>query len=226
MGVCCRLSLPIDLVIAPANPPPTEIAPPRPRRQHIRRFAAKVARKTFVECLGPGLITGASDDDPSGVATYSQAGAKFGFGMLWATVFTLPLMAAIQEVSASIGRTTGRGIAANFRQYYSRWLSVPLVALLLIANIINIGADIGAMGASMQLLVGGPTLPWVVGFALVSLVLQVFIPYCKYSKLLKWLCLVLFAYVGVAFFSHVPWAEVLRGTVWPNVSWNAEYLVC
>src|SRR5437660_1729213 len=147
----------------------------------------------ILRSLGPGLITGASDDDPSGIATYSQAGAQYGFGLLWTTLFSLPLMSAIQEISARIGRVTGRGLAGNIRRHYPRWLLYPVVFLLVLANTINLGADIGAMGDALALLVGGPALLYCVAFALLCLVLQVFSSFATYSKYLKWLTVVLFS---------------------------------
>lgn len=200
---------------------------PRPRRHRVRRFgraAAKVARKSILECLGPGLITGASDDDPSGVATYSQAGAQYGFGMLWACVFCLPLMAAIQEISARIGRTTGRGIAANLRKHYSNWLAFPIVLLLIVANTINIGADIGAMGAATAMVLPGRAHFYTVALALLSLVLQIWLPYCKYARVLKWMTLALLSYVGVVFAVHVDWRHALHDTVIPPIHWSPAYL--
>ena len=146
--------------------------------------------------LGPGLITGAADDDPSGIATYSQAGAQYGLGMLWTVVITLPLMAAIQMVSARIGYVTGVGLAANIRQHYPRWLLRACVALLLGANILNIGADLAAMAEALRLLVGGSAHVYAVTFGLLSVVLQVFLPYERYVRWLKWLTLTLFAYAS------------------------------
>ena len=140
--------------------------------------------KTF-KIFGPGLVTGAADDDPSGIATYSSVGAQFGPGMLWTMPLIYPFMAAIQEISARMGRVTGCGIAGNMRRFYPAWMLYVMVALLLIANIINIGADLGAMGAAVNLLVGGPTHLYCVLFALVSVVLQVRIPYQTYSGILK-----------------------------------------
>ncbi len=173
--------------------------------------------------LGPGLITGASDDDPSGIATYSQAGAQFGYSLLWTMLFTFPLMSAIQEISARIGRITGRGLAGNIRRHYSRWLLYPLVFLLVVANVINLGADIGAMGDAMTLIFGGPSAMYAVVLATTSLLLQIFFSYRRYSGLLKWLTLVLFAYPITAFSLHIPWGEALRATVVPQLHWNAEY---
>jgi NRAMP (natural resistance-associated macrophage protein)-like metal ion transporter len=173
--------------------------------------------------LGPGLITGASDDDPSGIATYSQAGAQFGFGLLWTTFLTLPLMSSIQEISARIGRTTGRGIAGNIRRHHSRWLLYPIVFLLVLTNTINLGADLGAMGDAVALLVGGPALLYCACFAVASLLLQVFVTYSRYTCYLKWLTLVLLSYVAVAFAAHVPWRHALYATVVPSFSLSGNY---
>ena len=156
------------------------------------------------EILGPGLITGASDDDPSGIATYSQAGAQFGYDLGWTLLFSWPLMCAIQEISARIGRVTGRGIAGNLRQNYPRAAVVFMVTLLVTANTINLGADVGAMGAAFNLLVPGPLLVYVAAFGAISLLLEVFVKYARYVFFLKWLTLSLFAYVAVALVSHVP----------------------
>jgi NRAMP (natural resistance-associated macrophage protein)-like metal ion transporter len=162
---------------------------------------------------------------PSGIATYSQAGAAFGYGMLWAVLFTFPLMVGIQIVSARIGRVTGEGLAANIRKHYAPWLSYVLVGLLLVANTINVAADIGAMGAALKLLIGGPAQLYAVVFALVSLLLQMFLPLPRYAPILKVLTLALFAYVVTVFVVKVTWAEVLYRTFVPSVSFKAEYLV-
>jgi NRAMP (natural resistance-associated macrophage protein)-like metal ion transporter len=179
--------------------------------------------KTFLQKLGPGLITGASDDDPSGIATYSQTGAQFGYGMTWLMLFSYPLMIVIQETCARIGRVTGVGIAANIRNHYPRPLLFGIVSLLCLANIFNLGADLGAMGAAGQLLFGGSMLPYVVGFAALSLALQIYIPYTTYVKYLKWLTLALFAYVATAFVAHVDWRTAVRSTFLPSLSFNAKY---
>ncbi|HEX5264452.1 MAG TPA: divalent metal cation transporter, partial [Phenylobacterium sp.] len=134
-------------------------------------------RPKLLQVLGPGLITGASDDDPSGIATYSQAGAQFGFGLTWVMVFSWPLMCAIQEVSARIGRVTGRGIAGNLRRHYPAPVVYSIVSLLVVANVINLGADLGAMGAALRLLIGGPELVYVALFGLVTVLLEVFSRY-------------------------------------------------
>jgi NRAMP (natural resistance-associated macrophage protein)-like metal ion transporter len=175
-----------------------------------------------LKILGPGLVTGAADDDPSGIATYSSIGAQYGYSMLWTMIFIYPFMAGIQEISARLGRITGRGIAGNLRRFYPRWALYSVVGLLLLANIINIGADIGAMGAAVNLLIGGPTLLYCVAFAVVSVLLQVFTPYKAYSSVLKWLTLSLFAYVGTVFVTRVPWSEALRGTFLPALLFNRE----
>jgi NRAMP (natural resistance-associated macrophage protein)-like metal ion transporter len=173
--------------------------------------------------LGPGLITGAADDDPSGIATYSQVGAHFGFGMLWTMLFSLPLMTAIQEICGRLGRITGVGIAKNLRRHYPKPLTYGLVFLLCAANIFNVGADISAMGAATKLVFGGSVNAYAVLLGLLSLALQTYVPYRKYVHYLKWLTLSLFAYVATAFIVHVPWLAALRGTVVPSVSLNAEY---
>src|ERR1700704_931832 len=142
--------------------------------------------------LGPGLITGASDDDPSGIATYSQAGAQLGYAITWTMLFSYPLMTVIQEISARTGRTTGQGIAGNIRQHYPNWLLQAIVALLFVANILNIGADLGAMGDALALLVGGPQLLYVVAFGAFCGLLQIFMQYSRYVGVLKWLTLALF----------------------------------
>lgn len=146
--------------------------------------------------LGPGLITGAADEDPSGIATYSQAGAQLGYALNWTILLTFPLTAAVQEISARIGRTTGKGIAGNIREHYPGWLLQPIVLLLVIANTINIGADVGAMGNAAALLAGGPQLVYVVGFGVVCTTLEITMPYGRYAAVLKWLTLALFAYFG------------------------------
>jgi Mn2+/Fe2+ NRAMP family transporter len=175
--------------------------------------------------LGAGLITGAADDDPSGIATYSQVGAAFGYGMLWCVLVTMPLMIAIQAISAGIGRVTGHGLMDGMRKHYSHTLVYVLMGLTLIANVINLAADIGAMGAALKLLIGGPALLYAASFAVLSLVLQIFIPFTRYSPILKLLTLSLFAYVGTVLVIDVPWPDVLRSIVMPPISWNAKYAV-
>lgn len=174
--------------------------------------------------LGPGLITGAADDDPSGIATYSQAGAQFGPNLLWSMVLMYPLMVGIQIVSARIGIVTGKGLAENIRDMFPRWLCLSLVLLLLIANTINIAADIAAMGAALRLVVGGGAHGHAIFFAVTSLILQVLVPYKRYVRVLKWLTLSLLAYVAVVFMVQVPWQEVLIRTVFPRITFSAEYI--
>ncbi|MCC7596142.1 divalent metal cation transporter [Janthinobacterium sp. FW305-129] len=176
---------------------------------------------TWLGKLGPGLITGAADDDPSGIATYAQAGAQFGFGMLWTVCLTFPLMLGIQVISAKIGRVSGHGLATNIRRHYPKSLLYAIVGLLLLANVINIAADVAAMGDALTLIIGGPTHLYAVGFGLLSLLLQVFIPYQQYVRILKWLTLGLLAYVATVLTVHIPWSEVALRTVWPQFAWSA-----
>ena len=175
--------------------------------------------------LGPGLVTGASDDDPSGIATYSQAGAQFGYGLLWTMFLTTPFMIAIQLVSAHIGRVTGKGIAANAKQFYPLPLVLVPIALLVVANTINIAADLAAMGEALYLVIGGLKHEHALIFAAASVLLQVFVPYRRYAPILKFLTLVLFLYVAVVFTIEIPWGEVLVGTLLPNISFDHDYLL-
>ncbi|MGH7047773.1 MAG: NRAMP family divalent metal transporter [Stellaceae bacterium] len=209
------------------EPPPSGAVPVRPLAARIaHHWRPRRARKRgLLAVLGPGLITGASDDDPSGIATYSQVGAQFGYSMAWIMLFIWPLMVAIQEISARIGRVTGDGIAGNIREHYPRWLLLLLVGLLLVANIINLGADLGAMGAALGLLLGGPVKLYVVAFALGCALLEIFIRYERYVALLKWASLSLFAYVAAALAVDVPWAKVVHDTLVPNMLWRRDYLV-
>ena len=181
--------------------------------------------RSLLRLLGPGLITGASDDDPSGIATYSQAGAQFGYSTAWVMLFTWPLMAAIQEISARIGRVTGKGIAANLREHYPAWLLRFIVGLLLVANFINLGADLGAMGDALRLLIGGNRGLYVVLFAAGCAVLEIYASYRRYVKFLKWMTLSLFAYVATALVVRVPWGEVVYSTLVPSVVWQEDYIV-
>jgi NRAMP (natural resistance-associated macrophage protein)-like metal ion transporter len=178
--------------------------------------ASDPKKRRIIRLLGPGLITGASDDDPSGIATYSQAGAQFGFAISWTMLFSYPLMVAIQQISARIGRTTGKGIAGNLRQHYPNWLLQGTVALLFVANTINIGADLGAMADALGLLIGGPRLIYVIAFGSLCAVLQVFMTYIRYVAVLKWLTLALFAYFGTVMVVEIPWPEAARGFLLPT----------
>lgn len=180
--------------------------------------------KPFLKKLGPGLITGAADDDPSGIATYSQAGAQFGMNMLWSMVITYPLMVAIQMISAIIGRASGKGLAGNMRLYYPRPILYFMISLLLIANVINIGADLAAMGDALKLLIGGSALMYAFLFGILSLILQIFIPYRKYVRVLKWLTLALLVYVAALFVIKIPFQEMLHKIVAPEVSLKKEYI--
>ncbi|HYV88659.1 MAG TPA: divalent metal cation transporter [Candidatus Polarisedimenticolia bacterium] len=182
-------------------------------------------RVPLLRILGPGLITGASDDDPSGIATYSQAGAQFGYRLCWTLLIAFPLMAAIQEISARIGRVTGLGIAGNIRRHYPRWLLYPLVGLVLTANTINLGADIGAMGAGVRLLIGGPVFLYIAAFGVASVLLEIFMRYSRYVSVLKWMSLSLLAYAATAFIVHVPWGQVAFYAVVPHIDWSSDYLV-
>jgi Natural resistance-associated macrophage protein len=174
--------------------------------------------------LGPGLITGASDDDPSGIATYSQAGAQVGFALLWLMPFTYPLMAVTQEISARLGRTTGHGLAGNIRRHYPAWVAQSCIALLLIANIINLGADLGSMGDVARMLAGGPSWLYVVGFGLACVAAQVLLTYTRYVSVLKWLSLALFAYFGTAVAVSVPWHAALRGLLVPTWRSSPDFI--
>jgi Mn2+ and Fe2+ transporters of the NRAMP family len=187
----------------------------RPRRGAFARRVLKV--------LGPGLITGASDDDPSGIGTYSQAGAQLGFGIGWTMLVTFPLMAAIQEISARIGRTTGHGIAGNLCRHYPSWLLYAIVALLFVANTINIGADLSAMGDALKLLIGGSSTIYAVLFGTGCVIVTVFMDYGRYVTVLRWLTLVLFAYVASLFATKVPWSEALIGVLVPHITWSAAF---
>jgi NRAMP (natural resistance-associated macrophage protein)-like metal ion transporter len=178
-----------------------------------------------LEALGPGLITGAADDDPSGIATYSQAGAQFGTSLLWTTLICLPMMIAIQSVCAQIGLATGKGLAASIKRVFPRSVLMALVALLALANTLNAAADVAAMGETFALLTPGLDRRWLaVAFGLLSLVLQLFVPYQRYARYLKWLTASLFAYVAVVFTVKAPWGEALRDTVWPRLSLDRDWL--
>src|SRR5256885_13153213 len=180
---------------------------------------------TLLQRLGPGLVTGAADDDPSGIATYPQAGAQFGYGLLWTVFLTTPFMIAIQLVSARIGRVTGKGLAANVMELAPRWLVLALIFLLVTANTFNIAADIAAMGESLSLVIGGLNHEHPLIFASVSTLLQVFVPYRRYSPVLKFLTLTLFAYVATALTVQIPWSAALLAAIWPTPTFNADYFL-
>ncbi len=180
-------------------------------------------RRNWLKVLGPGLVTGAADDDPSGIGTYSQAGAQFGYGLAWTMFFGFPLLASIQAVCAQIGATTGRGIAQNLRRHYPRRVLQIVVILLLIANVINLGADLGAMAAALALLLPGPALLYTFLFGVVSVLLEVFVSYGRYSRVLKWATLSLFSYVAVVFVVDVPWDEAMRSTLVPQFTFDKPH---
>ncbi len=197
----------------------TELIEELPTATHAkRRFLVGLGR------LGPGLITGAADDDPSGIATYSQAGAQFGLNLLWPMLFTYPLMVAVQAISARVGRVTGQGLAYNLKQVFPAWVVTALTAALFIANTINIGADIAAMGASAQLLAGRGQMLFTIAFAALSLLLQVLVPYRRYVHFLKWLTLVLLAYLAIAFTVKIDWGEVLHRLVLPKLYGTSDWV--
>jgi NRAMP (natural resistance-associated macrophage protein)-like metal ion transporter len=182
------------------------------------------SKPRLLQVLGPGLITGASDDDPSGIATYSQAGAQFGYGLTWTMLFTYPLMAAVQMISARIGRTTGHGIAGVLRLHYPNWLLQSVVVLLLVANTINLGADLGAMADGVHLLLPGPRWLYILLFAGVCISMQVFLQYTRYVAVLKWLTLALFAYFAALVTTHVDWGHLAGGLLLPKLTWSTDYL--
>jgi NRAMP (natural resistance-associated macrophage protein)-like metal ion transporter len=193
---------------------PAEITAPPTKQGGVRGF---------LQTLGPGLITGAADDDPSGIGTYSQAGAQLGYGISWTMLLTLPLMVAIQEISARVGRVTGHGIAGNACRYYPASILNIVIVLLFVANTVNIAADLAAMADALKLLIGGPGFVYVVVFGVVSVSAQIFFDYQHYSAVLKWLTLSLFAYVGALAFAHVAWGQALHGLVVPQIQWKPEF---
>jgi NRAMP (natural resistance-associated macrophage protein)-like metal ion transporter len=181
--------------------------------------------RSLLKVLGPGLVTGAADDDPSGIGTYSQVGAQFGYTLSWTMVLSYPLMVSIQEVCARIGATTGKGIASNLRQHYPRSLLRAVVVLLVVANVINLGSDLGAMGAAVALLVPGPAIAFTIALGLLSIVLETVLSYERYAKILKWTTLSLFSYAAVVFVADVPLGEALRGMVVPEFNWTKAHLM-
>jgi NRAMP (natural resistance-associated macrophage protein)-like metal ion transporter len=195
-------------------------------RQKLNSEKTIKAGEDYWKTLGPGLTTGASDDDPSGIATYSQAGAQFSFQLLWMAAVTFPLMAVVQEMCARIGLVTGRGLASNIRRLFSKKVLYACTTLLFAANAFNIGADLGAMAAGVRLLF--PHLDYallVISFALLMLGLQIFTPYARYAKYLKWLALVLFAYVLAAILAHLNWTTVLKHAIIPTVTFSKDQLL-
>jgi NRAMP (natural resistance-associated macrophage protein)-like metal ion transporter len=189
------------------------------------RPETKKSPNMVLRLLGPGLVTGAADDDPSGIATYSQAGAQFGYGLLWTVFLTTPFMIAIQLVSARIGRVTGKGLAANVMELAPRWLVLALIFLLVAANTFNIAADIAAMGEALSLVIGGLEHEHALIFAAASTLLQVFVPYRRYAPVLKFMTLTLFAYVATALTVDIPWSAALLAAIWPKPTINADYFL-
>jgi NRAMP (natural resistance-associated macrophage protein)-like metal ion transporter len=183
------------------------------------------AKRNLLQKIGPGVITGAADDDPSGIATYSQAGAQAGFGLLWTIILTLPLMIGVQSVSARIGRVTGRGLAANMCRVFPKPVVLSAVLLLFVANAVNIGADLAAVGAAVDLLIPGNRQLYAIAMAAASLLAIIFIPYSRYVGFLKWLTLSLFAYVGVVFTAQLNWGDVARGALIPNFAFDHDSLM-
>jgi NRAMP (natural resistance-associated macrophage protein)-like metal ion transporter len=181
--------------------------------------------KTIWRSLGPGIVTGAADDDPSGIATYSQAGAQFGFALTWTVFITLPLMTAIQIISAWIGWTTRRGLSHNIAKQFPPLALYLLVALLVVANTINIAADLAAMGDALALVIGGPALLFAMALGLICLLAEIFVPYHRYAGYLKFLTLVLFVYVAAAFTVHIPWSKVAVATLVPSLSLDRNMLL-
>lgn len=196
--------------------------------QEVLEKAKKLKRKVshFLHILGPGIVTGAADDDPSGIATYSQAGAQFGFKTPWTMLFTYPLMTAVQDACVRVGAVTGKGLAAVVRDHYPKKVLYPVLGLVVMANTLNIGSDIGAMAASAHLLLPAIPIPVLAtAFAVSILLLEVLVPYKKYIQVLKWLAAILFAYMITAFLVQVPWSEALIATVTPQFELNKEFLL-
>lgn len=199
----------------PADEQPQFADHPRPATGHLHRFFAE---------LGPGLVTGAADDDPSGISTYSVAGASLGFSQLWTALFSFPLMAAVQLMCARLGMVTGLGLAGVIRRRYPRWVLWSACVLLAVANIVNIAADLGGMAAAMEMMTGVRAYVWLPVFAGSIVVLLIWSSYRHIVRVFKWLTLVLFAYIITAFLAHPPWLEVLFSTFVPHIEWNANYL--
>ena len=197
----------------------------RYRWWHLLRKEHKKRPGRILKALGPGIVTGAADDDPSGIATYSQAGAQFGFQMPWLMPLAYPLMTAVQDACTRIGAVTGNGLAAVLRENYPKKILYPILILVVAANTFNIGSDIGAMAAAARLLVPGvPFGLLAVSFAFLIIVLEILVPYRVYMKLLKWLVLALFSYIITAFLVGVPWGEVIRSTFVPHIQFSREFL--
>jgi NRAMP (natural resistance-associated macrophage protein)-like metal ion transporter len=206
------------------SPELVSISPPDQPGRPARNGRGEWTRSRLFHILGPGLITGASDDDPSGIATYTQTGAAFGYGVAWTLLFSYPLMVAIQIISARIGRTTGAGIAGNLRKFYPNWIVYTGVVLLLVANTINLGADIGAMAEAVRVMIGGSQTAYVIAIGAVCALSQIFLAYDRYLAVLKWLTLALFAYVATLFFVKIDWSALSIGLIAPRISFESSYL--
>jgi Mn2+/Fe2+ NRAMP family transporter len=216
--------MPSKAASAPTSGAEPGVAAPVPAAATTSSEVPAAPNGGWWSALGPGLITGAADDDPSGIATYTQAGAQLGYGVAWTVLLTYPLMVGIQLASARIGRVTGKGLTENFARICPGWIVYTLVALLVVANVINLGADLNAMADSVRLIAGGTAAWYALGFGALSLLLQVFVPYRRYVNVLKWLTLSLLAYVGVALVVHVDWLAALEGAVLPTLQWNKDYI--
>jgi NRAMP (natural resistance-associated macrophage protein)-like metal ion transporter len=216
-----------DIVEAPARALDKSITSSSNFRKRVMDQKPIKSAEKYWELLGPGLVTGASDDDPSGIATYSQTGAKYGFGLLWLSVVTFPLMAVIQEMCARIGLITGRGLASNIRKNFPNYVIYIAATLLFVANTFNLGADLGAMAKAVQLLYPNFPFPYlIIGFTLLTLFLQIFAPYEKYSKYLKWMALVLLSYVfAVLVIKDVNWGEILRSAIRPQLEFSKDQFI-
>ncbi|HJZ67904.1 MAG TPA: divalent metal cation transporter [Blastocatellia bacterium] len=188
-----------------------------------KHFSSRPIRRFFSE-LGPGLITGAADDDPSGISTYSVTGAAFGFAQLWTVFFAFPLMAAVQIMCARLGLVSGQGLAGVLRRRYPKWVLFGACTLLAVANTVNIGADLGGMAQAMQMMTGLPSVMWLPLFAVLIVVLLIWSRYRHIARVFKWLTLVLFAYVAAAFMAHPRWGEVLKATLVPHIQWTPSYI--
>lgn len=195
-------------------------SPIRSLNEHLK---SRPVRRFFAE-LGPGLITGAADDDPSGISTYSVAGASFGFAQLWTVLFAFPLMTAVQIMCARLGLVSGQGLAGVIRRRYPKWVLLGACVLLVVANTVNIGADLAGMAEAMQMITGLPSLLWLPLFAASIVVLLIWSRYRQMARVFKWLTLVLFAYVAAAFMAHPRWSDVLRATFVPRIEWSASYI--
>ena len=203
----------------------SSVPPECPVKPNHNNVPGRERRLDWKRVIGPGLITGASDDDPSGIATYSQTGAQYGYALGWTMILTYPLMTAVQMVSARIGRVTGHGLAGNLVRNYPAWLANSLVLLLLIANTINIGADLGAMADATALVTGLPAVAFLLVFAVFCATAEVVLRYQAYARILRWLTLALLSYIVTLFMVHIPWSEAGRGLIFPSIDWDSETLM-